>query len=243
MTMNLNTFKKVMAVATVLATISGLVPQSAQAGIMKASGRSINTSFFTFDLDNSIQDQAGMDMNKGEFPGAIQNFNLEPGGAFNNSGICGNPVCPPGDVTVSKLTTDSSGNIPGLSFGLDGLQQIFDAISPSGIDFSKDVLRYDITFLGTSPEPALIWFIQSNDSNLIKDLSGLSQFNTIQAIFPGDVGVFDGGNVNNGGKSNISLEAASEQVPEPTATASLVCVGTLGAVLRLKRNKRLKKTV
>jgi hypothetical protein len=242
---SLNKLKKVTAVATVIATISCLIPQSAQAGIFKASGNSTNTSQFTFDLDDSVQDQAGMDESKGEFPGAIQNFNFAPGGFFENSEFCGNAVCPPGNLTVSKLTADSSGDIPGLSFGLNGLQQIFDSNSPgsSDIDFSKDVLRYDVTFVSTSLEPVLIWFIQSNDSNLINDLSGLSQFNTVKGIFPRDVAVFDNGGFNNGGVSNISLKAPSQEVPEPTATASLVGAGILGAVLRLKRNKRLKKTV
>jgi hypothetical protein len=237
---SLNKLKKVTAVATVIATISCLIPQSAQAGIVKASGRATNLSRITFDLDDSIQNQAGTDKSKGEFPGAIQNFNIV--GFFNNSSFCGNDTCPPGDLTVSQLTTDSNGNIPGLGFGLGPLQEIVNVPSTPTIDFSKNVLRYDVRFVSTKPQPDLIWFIQSNDFNLINDLAGLSQFKTITGIIPRDVLVFDNRVVNDGGRFGISLEGSSKEVPEPTATASLVGVGILGAVVGLKRNKRLKKT-
>jgi hypothetical protein len=229
--MSLNNLKKVIAAATVFTISACLVPQSAQAGIAKGSGSAINTSFFTFDLNTSALNQDGT------FLGAIQNFNIAPGGFFENSEICGIPVCPLGNVMVTKLTTDSSSNIPGLNFGLEGLQRIFESAGSSNINFNNDVLRYDVTFVGSSSEPKLIWFIQSNDSNLINDLSGLTRFKTIQGIFPNDVAVFNSEGVNNGGLFTFSLQVPSEQVPEPSATASLVGIG--GAVSLLKHNKRL----
>lgn len=243
--MNLMTLKKVSAVVAAVGIATCLVPEPAQAQRAGWSGRATNTRIFNFDLDTAVPDGAGTDDSAGYFPGAIENFNISAGGSSDsvNSFICGSAVCPPGDLTVTKLTADSSGRIPGLSFGLNGLQQIFDSLSPSGIDFSNNVLRYDVTFVGTSPEPDLIWFIQSSDSSLINDLSGLSQFNTIRGIFPRDVAVFDGGGINNSGIFNLSLEGFSQQVPEPTAIVGLLGIGTLSAVSLLKRNKSLKKTV
>jgi hypothetical protein len=235
---NLNNFKTVAVVATVLTTISCLVPESAQAGIVKGSGSATNSSTFNFDLNTSAPNL------EGTFLEAIQNFNVTPtsglGGAITNFGVCGNSVCPHGNVTITRLTTDSRGNISGLNFGLDELQMILPSLGSSGINFPNDVLRYDVTFVGTSSDPELIWFIQSNDSTLINDLSSLSRFSIIEGIFPRGAVLLDG-QVNRGSRFTFSLQVPSEQVPEPSATASLVGIG--GAVALLKRNKCLKKTV
>jgi hypothetical protein len=116
---------------------------------------------------------------------------------------------------------------------------ILPGIGSSSSNFPNDVLRYDVTFVGTSSDPELIWFIQSNDSTLINDLSSLSRFSIIEGIFP--MGAVLDGQVNRGSRFTFSLQVPSEQVPEPSAIASLVGIGS--AVALLKRNKCLKKTV
>jgi hypothetical protein len=243
--MSLNNLKKVIAAATVFTISACLAPNYAQAGIAKGSGSAINRSEFEFYLDTSVEDQNRNDK-VGVFPGAIQNFNILPGSSIlNNSKICGNAICPPGNVTITKFKTDYSGNIPGLNFGLKGLQNLFESADglegfSNTINFSNnvDVLLYDVKFVKNNPEPALIWVIQSNDP--IKDLSSLSRFSQIQGIFPSDVKLANDGSVEASGEGGV-FQFSLQQVPEPTATASLVSVGTLGAVSLLKRNKRLKK--
>lgn len=200
--LNLIKLRKATIVAAFLAVATCLVSEPAQAGIAKGNGSSTNTSQFSFDLDDSTG------IGNGRFPGAIQNFNLKPDGFFTNEEICGKKVCPPGDLTVTQLTTDSSGNITGLNFGLEALNEALRIQDPN-VNLSLGVTKYEVNFVGTDPTPELIWFVNSNDTNLINDLSSLSKFDPILGIFPDDISVFknpDGTiGVGNGGTFSFSL--------------------------------------
>ncbi|NMG09246.1 hypothetical protein DP117_21095 [Brasilonema sp. UFV-L1] len=230
-----------------------LAPQSAfaeeEVGIGEYSGSAINTSLFSFDLNFSVADE-NSDDSVGYFPGAIQNFNIDEGGFFTNSEICGIPVCPAGNVKVTKLSTDpTSGNVLDLYIGsenkpvkLAGLQDLLSIQSPPGFNVetnSDDIVRYDVTF-GNNSEPELVFFLQSQDSNLINSLSGLGGFtNQIPGLFPShDVIVSDDGNsvVLNGSVFSFSLQATSQRIPEPTAIVGLLGVGFLGTLSLLKRS-------
>lgn len=240
---SLMNLRKIAAVAAVVGMTICLVPEAVQAQRARWSGSATNASDVNFDLV-PVEDQES-DLNRGLFLGAIENFNIE--GSFTNSNVCGAAICPPGNVTVTRLTTDSNGNVSNLRIGgggdfggnevsLEGLQTIFDSLNSNNINFSNGVLRYDVTFVGTSPEPDLIWFVQSNDSNLINDLSRLNQFSQVVGILPSDVNVFDNGGVNNGGIIFIS-----QQIPESSNTIGLLGLGALGVVSLLQHKKRLKK--
>ncbi|MBD2430027.1 MULTISPECIES: hypothetical protein [Fischerella] len=222
--LRLNNFNKVIALGAVFTTLFCLIPESSQAQRARWTGNSINTATFTFDLDTSVKDRDRRD-NKGYFPKAIQNFNIDPGGAFTNSQICGKDPCPPARVRVTKLKTDSNGNVVGIKIGdgktitLEELQKLFTTVN-SDIDFSQDVIRYDISFFGTSSEPEMIWFVQSHDSNLINNLTSLSELNQIQGMFPRyvDIDDTDDTQVNTGGIFTISQPSPASTTPEPTSS-------------------------
>ncbi|GAA6619196.1 hypothetical protein [Scytonema sp. NUACC26] len=261
--LNLSNLKKVIAVGIIFSVATILAPASARAiSIGRASGNSINTGYFNFDVV-TVDDLTKNDDSIGVFPEAIQNFNIytrDSNGTFVsvNSDICGNPVCPPGNVTVTKLKIDpASGNVLNLNIGSDNqqinlkqLQELFTTVNklPSESDFfeSNDIVRYDVTFDSNS-QPNLIFFIQSNDSNIINDLSTLSQFNNtnILGLFPSRVVAFndDRSVGNTGGVFDFKLQLPSQSVPEPRATAGLLGVGLLGTVSLIKKNRRLRKSV
>jgi hypothetical protein len=247
--LSLSDLKKVIAVGTIFSIVATLAPASAQAiRIGKASGSSINASSFNFDVV-TVDDVTKDDESLGFFPEAIQDFNT---GSLNNVSICGNSVCPPGNVTVTKLRTDpASGNVLNLNLGSDNqqislkqLQEKLSAKLPINFNFeSNDVVKYDVIF-GSSSKPNLIFFIQSNDSNLINDLSTLSRFTDTQipGFFPSLVTSIDDGSFENSA-FEFSLQFPSQLVPEPEANTALLGVGVLGVVLLMKGNKRLKKSV
>jgi hypothetical protein len=244
--MNLMNFKKVAVIAAAIGIAACLLPESAQAGIGKASGNSTNTSHFSFDLNTSVADDNPGDC-VGYFPGAIQNFNLDKG--FTNSQICGNSVCPPGNVKVTKLSKESiSGNVLDLYIGsekkqvkLAGLQSLLSIKLPPNFNVeTNDIVRYDVTF-GNNYEPALVFFVQSKDSKLINDLSGLDQLkDRIPGLFPSrDVIVSDDGNtlVLNGGVFSFSLQATSQQKSTATAIVALLAVVSLSTLSLLRRSE------
>jgi hypothetical protein len=238
----LNSLKTIIAVATAFNIAACLVTESAQAiGIGRFSGNASNASSFTFDLVD-VQDQAPNDSSVGVFPGAIQNFNFQTDFPRSTITFCGKETCP-GNVTVTKFTTDSNGNapgIPGLTWTRGTTDFNFTAREISNrINFNNNVFRYDVTFDGVSTEPALVWFIESNDFNLIKDLSGLNQFQEI-------VGTYVGRFARGTGTYPFYIsrgEILSQQVPEPSITHALLGLGVLGTVSLLKRNKRFLKSV
>lgn len=262
----LNRLKTVLAVATAFNIATCLVTETKQAafaqevivtepdrparGIGKFSGTGIVSApaAFTFDLVD-VQDRDSNDSSVGVFPGAIQNFNFKPlpfRPETNNSSVCGQEVCPPGTLTVTKFSLDSSDNIPGINLNdnpgrLDRNTLLQSRLFSNAVDFSKDVLRYDVSF-GTSSAPELIWFIQSNDSSLINDLSALIKVDPNKTV-----GLYAslGPNVRYESFSfkDISGQSTSQQVPEPSITPVLLGLAVLGTVPLLKRNKRFLKSV
>ena len=248
----LNSLKTVIAVATAFNIVAAcLVTESAHAiGIGKASGEDLFNPInkVTFDLDLDVQDKTPNDDSLGVFPRAIQNFQdffVLPGfpTLYSNSSVCGQEVCPPGTLTVTKFSLDS--------FDFSRLRETLGIMDQNRLlqynvgnlnfDFSKDVLRYDVSF-DTSSAPELIWFVQSNDSSLINNLSALIKVdrNNIPALvnptFP-DVG-YKGFEF-----SIISGQITSQQVPESSMTPALLGLALLGTVSLLQRNKGFLKSV
>lgn len=235
--MNLINLKMFTSVAVAVGIAVCLVPQSAQAQRLRRSGSVVLNSIVDFEIDTTVQDQDQADNSRGYFPGAIQNYtrrNLPDRSSIFESS-------PLGNLTVSKLTSDATGNglglfdTNGLEITLNRLQQLL-----GGVNFSNDVLRYDVAFDSIpSSTNNFTFFIPSNDSNLINNLSGLTQFNELRGILPGAVFPND----NRTGTFCLSEQGSCQQVPEPTATAGLLGVGALGVASLVKRNKHLKKAV
>ncbi|AFY44395.1 hypothetical protein [Nostoc sp. PCC 7107] len=238
-----NAFKKVVGAATLITLAVTMMPDAAQAQRFRYSGRSINGQVIDFDINTTVTEQSpglGND-NLGYFPGAIQDFNIAlPSSDISNLAICGQDTCPLGDLTISRLTTEADGttvsnlNIDGGStVTLNSLQNFF---FDGGINFLGNVLRYDLSFLGgaTSNQPDVVWFIQSDDSRLINNLTGLGEVNRIIGFFPSQA--------SSGGTFSFDLQNSSQPVPEPsTVAASLLSVGALGMRSLLQHRKRLKK--
>ncbi|MBE9206032.1 hypothetical protein IQ244_05790 [Nostoc sp. LEGE 06077] len=238
-----NALKKVVGVATLMTLAATMMPDAAQAQRARYSGASMNGPVVTFDVNTTVTESLpglGND-NLGYFPGAIQNFNITLDNfSINNSAICGQDPCPLGNLTVRRLTTEADGNTIS-DLNIDGgsdvtvgfLQDFFDQ---SEINFSGNVLRYDVSFLaGTaSNQPDVVWFIQSDDSRLINNLTGFDGINRIFGIFPSQA--------SGGGTFAINQQNNSQPVPEPsTVAASLLSVGALGMRSLLQHRKHLKK--
>lgn len=245
---NLRKLKTAATVAAVIGIATGVFPAIAQAQLVRRTpqtqpillsgdpNQEANVRLIEFSLDPSVAD-TNPDPNVGEFPGAIQNFRIDS----NNDNL--DLFLPSGDLRTSKLTTDpTTGNFPGLNFGYEA----FIEYTTSRSDFNNDGLRYDVTFPGRTE--TLTLFIPSNDPNddrLINSLSGLNDFlisNQIQAVVsrpdvppPENVARIVASNPD---PNRRALNFRFATVPEPTATASLLGVGALGAVALLKRNKR-----
>lgn len=252
--------KKAATVAAAIGIATGVFPAIAQAQEtpnaplippllpsiqpIPASGKSnfIDTdTSVTFSLNPSVQD-TNPDPTVGQFPGAIQNF--EDSG--NPDKKLSRLDFTSGDLRTSRLTTDpTTGNFPNLSFGY---QAIADNTPSSA--FNNDGLRYDVTFPDATTLTLFIpsKFIPSNDPNrnLINSLSGFTDLlrstdNKIQGVVKRPDGTEEKFIVTNPSSDRKAFTFAT--VSEPTATASLLGVGALGAVALLKRNKRLSKSV
>lgn len=234
--MNLINLKMFTSVAVAVGIAVCLVPQSAEAQRARRSGSAALNSILDFEIDTTVQDQDQADNSRGYFPGAIQNYtrlNLQDRSLLESS--------PLGNLTVSKFTSDATGNVLGLvdTNGLEITLNRLEQLLPN-VDFSNDVVRYDVAFDSiTSSTNNFSFFIPSNDSNLINNLSGLTQFNQLRGILPGVVSPND----NIRGTFCLSEQGSCLQVPEPTATAGLLGVGALGVASLVKRNKHLKKAV
>jgi hypothetical protein len=233
----INSLKKAAVVATLFTVVSSLTPKSAEAGFARFSGRSVNTSIIDFNLDTDAP------LVNGEFIGAIKDFKRgnTPVDSLNLD-TCGNVVCPPGNLKISKLATDANGFVSDLTIGnpgekitLNTLQTLLDAKGVNRIKTSGDVVRYDLSF-GTTFAPELVWFVQSSDSSLLTNLSKLSEFNDIVGILPKITS-------DTGGTFNLKLK--SQPVPEPNSSlVGLVGVGMLGAAsLRYKKRLQMKTVV
>ncbi|BBD59439.1 hypothetical protein NIES2109_22240 [Nostoc sp. HK-01] len=240
-----NALKKVVGAATLMTLAATIMPDTAQAQRVRYSGASMNGPVVTFDVNTTVTESLpglGND-NLGYFPGAVQNFNItEANSDIKNSAICGEDLCPLGNLTVRRLTTEGDENNPTISdLNIDGSDVTLDFLQgffnkSTEINFSGNVLRYDISFLaGTaSNQPDVVWFIQSDDSRLINNLTGFAGVNRIFGIFPRQI--------NGGGTFAIDRQNTSQPVPEPsTVAASLLSVGVLGMRSLLQHRKRLKK--
>ena len=237
---NLN---KASAVVAVIGIATCVFPAIAQAQLRRPSPLLDQTTDFSgnsndppnvninFSLDTSVQNTNSPGSAQGEFPGAIQNF-TDSGNPNSNL----RPLSfPSGDLTASRLTTDPTGNFPGLDIGYNDIT----GNTPSSNFSNHEGLRYDVTFANTSE--TLTLFIPSNDSSLINSLSGLSDFlssngvNQIEGVARRD-GIEEKFIITNPQPSRQGFTFTT--VPEPNATASLLGLGAMGAVSLLKRNKR-----
>jgi hypothetical protein len=220
----------------------------AQGPLLQFSGvpnEQADVRLIEFSLNTSVQDTEP-DLNVGEFFGAIRDFRVDsevPDIVPNVSDI------EPGTLRTSRLTIDPSSSevLPTIP-DFDGDNIRFDKdIVPDGT-FNNDWLRFDATFPNTPT--TLTLFIPSNDPSLINSLSGLDEIllsGRVQAVVsrpgvdrPRNVARFLASNPD---RNRQALNFRVATVPEPTATASLLGIGTLGAITLLKRNKRLKKSV
>jgi hypothetical protein len=244
--MTLNQFKNIVVGFTVLAiTMSGFIESaSAQARrIFRVSGQSVNQSEIQFDLNTDIFD-SNPDVNSGLFKGSINNYNRSISDDSYDQGMFG-------DINVSKLTTDSLGNVSNLRLDNDNeitlqeLSEIFSEQNNNGLDInfnSNDIIRYDVNFtrftkvrsgeLESSVAPQLIWFVQSKDTSLINNLSGLSQFQTIFGILASEVT----------GGTTFSVTLSPTKIPESSNTLGLITIGTIAGLSYFKRvNHQISK--
>jgi preprotein translocase subunit SecG len=246
---------KTTAVAAVIGIATCLFPAIAQAQSTRprASGDGDVNSNTTieFFVDTSVKD-INLNPDVGEFPRAIQDF-IDTGsqsdeldrlefrfGNLRTSRLTIDPTTDPGDPELFPTIRDYTDN--------DNIR-VSDILSP-GSTFNNDWLRYDVTFDNESE--TLTLFLPSNDSSndprsLINSLSGFNNVlasNRIQAVVSRpDIGRIEKILESNDDPSRRALRVTVATVPEPTATASLLSVGALGAVSLLKRNKRLRKSV
>ncbi|MEI2581674.1 PEP-CTERM sorting domain-containing protein [Scytonema sp. PRP1] len=199
-----------------------------------------NVRAIKFVLDTSVQNTEP-DLNVGKFPGAIQDFEIDSYDdnldLFRESGTLTTST-----LTIDPSTSDVLPRIPDF----DGDNIGFNRDIVPGGTFNNDWLRFDATFPDTPT--TLTLFIPSNDPSLINSLSGLDEIllsGQVQAVVSRP-DVLPEQNIARFLASNEQADRRSltfATVPEPTATASLLGVGTLGAITLLKRNKRLKKSV
>ncbi len=212
---NLNNFKAVAVVATVLTTISCLVPEYAQALSLRFSGvPNSSESSLDFTLDTSVPgDSSGL------FQGAIQEATYTC--IESRIDLCaGNTEISflPGDLQASQITAPSFENLtdrPGESF-------------IGGVKYEATLRDIDNNFL------KFAFFVPPTDSNLLNDLSNLSTFSFLQTAITERV------NTMSFIPTRFSI-TPQVIVPEPNATSSLLGVGAIGAVLVLKRIKRSRK--
>jgi hypothetical protein len=242
---SLNSFKKVAAVATFLATAACLVPESAQARpAMRGSGFG-NCDVVSFLLDISEQS------NKTSVPGAILEasfaYDIDGGGECNEKG--------------QVIFDFNSGDIDNFSPITDiDLQQ-----SPlnnnegfkNGVKFQSSWLSRKIKSDLEKPAFIKLDFFVPYKINSLSDLNKYTDaelnkivltysvygFNTIPARkAPGcqtdDEGFMCKGFVSleTPGAKGVSLT----EIPEPGTTSSMLGLGALGAVLLVKRSKYLR---
>jgi hypothetical protein len=256
---------KTTAVAAVIGVATCLFPAIAQAQVtpppppplelptVESSGdpnEQADVDRIEFSLKTSVQD-IDSDDSVGKFPGAIENFRV-----YSEAPDVPNLLnTPPGNLTTSRLRFNANNEVDPIIVdyseapNIDNIN-LYD-LSQDGT--SKDWLRYDVTFPNT---PAtLTLFIPSNDltddRDLINSLSGLDeilQSGQVQAVVSrSDVNRVETRTAkvveSNPDLNRKALKVRVATVPEPTATASLLGVGTLGAITLLKRNRRQSKSV
>ncbi|MBW4630400.1 MAG: hypothetical protein KME30_00415 [Iphinoe sp. HA4291-MV1] len=233
--MSLNNLKKVLAVGTVLTVAACFIAESAQAqageevnldqleNLFRYSGSpNAGATDFEFILKTSVTD-SDTDPNLGKFPGAIRDAkytcitkNFLPG--CDTAGKVF--LFEPGELTASLITSDNVTNyLAGEGF-IDGVKYEARLNSVNSPDFIE---------LGILVKP-------SGNLDLINSLSNLKSV-IIDDTSSFYVGVRDL-NSQNGFFTGVVSRFTAIKVPEPNATTPLLGVGTLGALLLLKRNRR-----
>ena len=222
MAMNLNNFKKSITVATVLTIAACLVPESAQAIILKFSGSpNAGETFVDFTINTSIKD-SNPAPNKGLFKGAVQEatFTCSPdrNPSFNctrkgeifsfNSGDLTASLTSNNTVQYEATLFDAASNV--LTVGL--------LISPSGSNFNTFDLINSLSNLNQvlAENPRVLQIagqFQSQDPGAF--LAGV----TVITITPPPV----------------------TAVPEPDEVGSLLGTGAISTLLLLKRSRRSRK--
>jgi hypothetical protein len=233
---SLNKFKKVIAAATVLATISCLVPESAQAILLRFSGSpNGGASFLDFTLDTSVPPETTSDSNVVLFPEAIQDAEYRCTGeilVFPCTNEDREFSFLPGTLRASRITTETDVNrYPGSnSLFIGGVKYEATLNSQSSSDFIE---------VG-------ILVIQSSSFDLINSLSALGNLfpnndGSVSVSYVGIAFPYSKESPFIGAGNRFKVVSDVEVVPDPDATRSLLGVGAIGAVLRLKRIKRSRK--
>jgi hypothetical protein len=245
--MTKKTVKLMMAVS--LTTVFGLLAFMESAEAQRSRGNtysetSINqtTVLSQFSLvdttpeGNFIVDQAPENNNLGVFIGAIENYTLGSGS------LCG---------SFSEECTIPSGNLNFGSFGnvttgFFNTQEVLPGVGDLRVELINDnLIQYTIFSPGNSVPPTRHILDFSSDqvagNNFRPTIQLPSNFDQNQAI--NSLSYILENNLlaateNEGSLNTIVLQNQIETVPEPSATASLWALGTLGAGSLLKRKMK-----
>lgn len=214
-------FKSVTVLAAVLAVISGIVPESAEAIILRFSGNpNSGETTLEFNLDTSVPNTSS-EPDKGVFEGAIKDAKYS--------------------CKVASWCTSSGTDKTEFYFSPATLYASQAEILPD----NRSEARYEAELRGQPPyESVFIQFFilviqdRPNSFNIIDSLSELS---SLLINHPGN-GQVNISNLNS--KNGLFIGAGSnfQVVPEPNSASSLLCFGSLGAVSLLKRVKRSRKS-
>jgi len=213
---SLNNLKNIIAVVTVLTTISCLVPESAQAIKLGFSGSpNGGFTFLDFTLDTDVRD-SNEALNEGLFKEAIQEAKYTV-----CSGVI--PHSSPDTCVVDREIYFLSADIQASLLTEADIENLFHGIGQIG------EVKYEATLISNVDNFSLnfIFAVPPNGSDLLNDLSGLSAF-TNTSVFT---------IIRGGGGLALGITPITE-VPEPDVTGSLLGVGALGAVSLLKGVKR-----
>lgn len=235
---NLINLKMATEVATVLTIIASLAPEAAHAqgrglaeGISNIRNGSQNRVSFD-DFVTSVPD-SNPDPNVGNFVGALQNFtDVDISGNLETLSFSS------GDLSASRFDVPSDPNalVPGFGFTFDDLITEPNVLSAND-SFQNGGLKYEVTF-NEDPNVLLTLFIPSTDSGLINSLSGISQFTYIPGVVSRSPGLNDDETFGTFSNAPRSRPFTFQTVPEPNATAGMLALGGLGAILLLRRNRR-----
>jgi len=149
MAINLNQLKKSITVATVLTIVACLVPESAQAIILKFSGSpNNNQTFVDFTINTSIKDSKPDDPNVGLFKEAVQEATFTCSQSNNSTFGC---------TEAGEIFSFSAGNLTASQISDDTVQ--YEALL---FDSNFNYLRLGIR-------------VNSTDSEFINSLSPLGE--------------------------------------------------------------------
>ncbi len=254
MAINLNKLKKSTTVATVITIAACLVPESAQAIILRFSGTPAATpriDIFEFDINLNVSESNN---NEGFFSGAITKFRGQFVGGEPENIIFLPLSFSSGNLTASVLSQSelesdlTNFGDPRITF----INLVEDPFNPNANNFNNGAVRYEAT--SEQSPVTLTLFVpcpdqQSTCQTWANSLSTLQQFPLIPAVvqIPNPI---NGGNFiqpfgfqqNSGLSLNEVIPAPdATEIPEPNAIASLLGFGALGVASLLKYNKGSSK--